>query len=68
MQSFTRKEIEWTAQEIARTAGQLQHTGEKPAVTEIERGLCRLRSEQFRSIAERLAAAAAGGDRRIAIR
>ena len=38
------------------------------AAAEIERGLCLLRAEQFRGIAERLAAAAKDGDRRIAVR
>lgn len=68
MQSFSRQEIAWATQEMSNKAGILEHIGETADASGIERGLHRLRSEQFRSIAERLAAAAANGDKRIAIR
>lgn len=68
MQSFFRREIEWTAQELAKEADQLKRIGEMTAATEMERELCALRAEQFQSISDRLAAAVANGDRRIAIR
>ena len=68
MQSFSRQEIAWTAQEMANKAELLECTGETADATDIERGLYQLRAEQFRSIAERLAKAAADGDKRIAIR
>ena len=67
MQSFARKEIEWASDAISDVAGQLEHVA-GTAETQAERGLSALRSEQFRSIAERLAKAAADGDKRIAIR
>jgi len=68
MQSFTKQEIAWTAQEMDRRAGLLEHIGETVDATDIERGLYRLRAEQFRSIAGKLAAVAANGDKQIAIR
>lgn len=68
MQSFDRKEIEWAAKALAEDADRLERIGAMGAATDAERELCLLRAEQYRSIAERLAAAAANGDRRIAIR
>ena len=68
MQSFSRQEIAWAAREMFDKAGLLERTGETADATDIERGLSMLRAEQFRSIAERLAKAAAGGDKRIAVR
>ena len=68
MQSFTRKEIEWTAREMADKAGEMERIGEAGGATEIERGLARLRAEQYAAIADKLARAAADGDKRIAIR
>ena len=68
MQSFTKQEIAWTAQEMDNKAGILEHIGETADTTDIERGLYRLRAEQFRSIAGKLAKAAADGDKRIAVR
>ena len=67
MQSFRKREIEWAAEAVAGIAKQLAYSAEI-AETDIARGLSRLRSEQLRSIAERLAKAAADGDKRIAIR
>ena len=67
MHSFTKIEIEWTAEAAAGIAKQMAYSAEI-AETDIARGLNRLRSEQLRSIAERLAKAAADGDKRIAIR
>ena len=67
MQSFRKREIEWAAEAAAGIAKQLAYSAET-AGTDIVRGLSRLRSEQLRSIAERLAKAAADGDKRIAIR
>lgn len=68
MQSFARKEIEWAADAIAEAAKQLKHAAGMEAASQIERGLSALRSEQFQSISEKLAKAAANGDKRIAIR
>lgn len=68
MQSFTKQEIAWAAQEMDDKAGILEHICETADATDMERAWFRLRSEQFRSIAERLAKAAASGDKRIAIR
>ena len=68
MQSFSRQEIAWADREMSDKAGLLERTGGKADATDIERGLHRLRAEQFRSIAERLAKAAADGDKRIAVR
>ena len=67
MQSFTKREIEWTAEAVAGIAKQLAYSGET-AEADIVRGLSRLRSEQLQSISERLTAAAANNDKRIAIR
>lgn len=68
MQSFTKRELEWTAEAVAGIAGQMEHYAGLETTAGINRGLSILRSEQFRSIAERLAKAAADGDKRIAIR
>ena len=68
MQSFSRQEIVWAAQEIARAAEQMKLVSKAADTLEIERGLYRLRAEQFQSIAEKLTAAITNGDRRIAIR
>ena len=68
MQSFTQQEIAWVAKEIAKSAELLKHAGETADSTKVERGLYRLRSEQFQGIADRLASAVANGDKRIAIR
>ena len=68
MQSFSRQEIAWAAREMANKAKLLERTGGTADATDIERGLYQLRAEQFRSIAERLAKAAADGDKRIAVR
>ena len=68
MQLFSTQEIKWIAREMARRAACLEQAGGKANAARIERGLCRLRSEQFQGIAERLAAAAENGDKRIAIR
>ena len=68
MQSFTKIEIRWIAQEMSDKAGILDHIGEESDATDAERAWYRLRSEQFRGIAERLAKSAADGDKRIAIR
>ena len=66
MQSFTKIEIQLTADTLTTVAEQLERdTG--TAETQIERGLSALRSEQLKSIAGKLAAAA-DGDKRIAIR
>ena len=67
MQSFSKREIEWAAQAISEAAGQMEIASEA-AATRIERGLARLRAEQFQVIAGKLAQAAAAGDKRIAIR
>ena len=67
MQTFTKTEIGWAVEAIAGIAGQMERHAET-AETDIVRGLSRLRSEQLHSIAERLAKAAADGDKRIAIR
>lgn len=67
MQTFTRIEIEWTAQELAKIAEQMKRAAGMEAATDIERGLLALRSEQYQSIAEKFATAAANGDKRIAI-
>ena len=68
MQSFTKIEIGWIAEEMSDKAVLLENFGEASDTPDIERGLYRLRAEQFRSIAGKLAAAAADGDKRIAIR
>ena len=68
MQSFTKQELAWTAQEIARAAERMELASEMPGATEIERGLYRLRAEQFQIIAEKLNKAITNGDRRIEIR
>lgn len=68
MQFLYRTEIAWTAQALTEKANQLKHISDMAAATDIERGSCQLRAEQLQSIAERLAAAVAGGDKRIAIR
>ena len=68
MQTFTKIEIGWIAQEMSSKAGILNHIGEASDATDAERAWYRLRSEQFRSIAGRLAKTAADGDKRIAIR
>ena len=68
MQSFTKIEIRWIAQEMSDKAGILDHIGEASDAPDAERAWYRLRSEQFRSIANRLAKAATNGDKRIAIR
>lgn len=67
MQSFTKEEIKWAARELAESAERMKRDGET-ATARIERGLYKLRAEQFGSISERLAAALANGDKRIAIR
>ena len=67
MQSFTKIELEWTAQELEKAARRLERYGAMSA-TDVERGLSSLRAEQLRSIAEKLAKAAADGDKRISIR
>ena len=68
MQVLYKTEIAWTAQALAEKAGQLKRMSEMEATTAIERGAYQLRAEQLQGIAERLAAAVADGDRRIAIR
>lgn len=68
VQSFSRQEIAWAAREMSDKAGLLERTDGTADATDIERGLSRLRAEQFRSIAERFAKAAADGDKRIAVR
>ena len=68
MQTFTKIEIGWIAQEMSSKAGILNHIGEASDATDAERAWYRLRSEQFRSIAGRLAKTAADGDKLIAIR
>ena len=67
MQSFTKKEIEWIAREIADAAERLKQV-RGTAETQLERSLCTLRAEQFQIIAEKLSAVVANGDKRIAIR
>ena len=49
------------AREMSEASDRLKQAAET-ATVEIERGLCLLRAEQFRSIAERLAAAAKDED------
>lgn len=66
MQSFSRREIAWTAQAISEAAARMESASET-AATQVERGLARLRAEQYQIIAEKLAKAA-DGDKRIAIR
>lgn len=68
MQFLYKAELAWTAKALAEKADQLKRFSEMAATTDIERGSYQLRAEQLQSIAERLAAAAAGGDKRIAIR
>ena len=68
MQFLYRAEIAWTAKALAETAGQLRRMSEMRETTEIEREAYLLRAEQLQSIAERLTAAVANGDKRIAIR
>ena len=68
MQSFSRQEIAWIAQELAKAAERMKCAGEVVDVAEIERGLYYLRAEQYQSIAEKLTKAITNGDRRIAIR
>lgn len=66
MQSLTQNEIAWTAREIYEAAARMKIVSET-AATQVERGLARLRAEQFLIIAEKLDKAA-DGDKRIAIR
>ena len=68
MQTFTRKEIEWTAQALAGEAGRLKHASGMAAASDAERELFRLKAEQLQDIADRLSAAAESKDKRIAIR
>ena len=68
MQSFTKREIEWTAEAAAGIAGQMERYAGLETTADINRCLSMLRAEQLRNIAERLAKAAADGDKRIAIR
>lgn len=68
MQSFKKREIEWAADAIAGVAGQMENYAGLETTADINRGLSILRAEQLRSIAGRLAKAAADGDKRIAIR
>lgn len=68
MQSFSRQELAWTAQEITKVAEYMKLGSEMTDIAEIERGLYRLRAEQFQIIAEKLTKAITNGDRRIAIR
>ncbi len=68
MQVLYRTELAWTAQALTEKADQLKRLSEMEATTDIERGSYQLRAEQLQSIAERLAAAVANGDKRIAIR
>ena len=67
MQSFTKKEIEWIAREIANAAERLKQV-RGTAETQLECSLCTLRAEQFQIIAEKLSAVVANGDKQIAIR
>lgn len=68
MQFLYRTEIAWTAKALTEKADQLKRFSGMEAATDIGRGSYQLRAEQLQGIAERLAAAVAGGDRRIAIR
>ena len=68
MQILYRTELAWTAKALIEKADRLERLGEADTATTIERGASRLRAEQLRGIAERLAAAVEDGDRRIAIR
>ena len=68
MQSFAKREIEWAAEAVAGIAGQMERYAGLETTADINRGLSMLRAEQLRSIAGRLAKAAAAGDKRIAIR
>lgn len=68
MQTLTRNEIQWIAGELSREADRLTNVGELTAATQIERGLCQLKAEQYRAIAGKLKAALEHNDRRIAIR
>ena len=68
MQSFKKREIEWAAEAVAGIAGQMERYAGLDTTAGINRGLSILRAEQLRSIAGKLAKAAANGDKRIAIR
>ncbi len=68
MQFLYKTEIAWTAKALTEKADRLKRISGMAEATDIERGSCRLRVEQLQSIAERLAAAVADGDKRIAIR
>lgn len=66
MQSFSTKEIEWAAQAVDEEANRLRRATETAPAA--ERVPYLLRAEQLRTIAKKLATAAANGNRRIAIR
>ena len=68
MQMLYRTELAWTAKALTEKADQLKRLSGMAEATDIERGSYQLRAEQLQSIAERLAAAATDGDKRIAIR
>ena len=68
MQSISRNEISWIAKEMADLAGRMEAAGAEADTARIERGLCQLRAEQYKSIAERLTEAIRKGDRRLKIR
>ena len=68
MQSFSKAEIMWISEEMKKLSGQREYMSQMAAVTEMDRALCRLRSEQFASISDRLAKAVENGDHRIEIR
>lgn len=68
MQSFNRKEVEWTSKALIEDAERLERISAMKEVTDAERELYLLRAEQYRSIADRLAKTAASKDRRIEIR
>lgn len=68
MQILYRTEIAWTVQALTEKADQLKRLSGMAATTDIERGSYQLRAEQLQGIAERLAAAVADGDKRIAVR
>ncbi len=68
MQVLYRTELAWTAKALTEKAEQLKRISGMEAATDIERASYQLRAEQLQGIAERLAAAVADGDKRIAIR
>ena len=67
MRVLCRSEIAWTVQALIEKADQLKRISEMETATDIEHGSCQPSAEQLRSIAERLAAAVADGERQIAI-